>query len=146
MTTVRDIALSAGFLICGLHDYCQQAAIPFGHAETSPSLLSLWGQGGLELIGEVTQYAPLVARLADDLYAVLEGEFPGIWDEEVSEALGYAMAEWMATHPGQAPASDWVKARLVSLAAAWMSDVDRGNWPILRRSLLAVSDRLAADS
>jgi hypothetical protein len=146
MAHVNDIALTAGFLVTGMRDFCDfgGGGMLYDRQDGAICLLSVWGQGCLELHATVTQYAPLVAQLADDLFTELAQDFPGVWDYEVTEALGRAMAAWIAEHPEQTPPPAWVKATLLVLAGDFLSRSGRPYGPALLRITQSVSAVLPA--
>lgn len=143
MASVRDIARTAGFLMSGVRDFCEfeEGGLPYDHPGEGPNLLACWGQGCLELHAEVTQYAPLVAQLADDLFALAGQDFPGVWDYEVTESLGCAIAAWIVAHPQQTPAPDWVKAQLLALASDFLSQSECRYWSSVLMTVQSVFER-----
>jgi hypothetical protein len=147
MASVHDIALTAGFLITGVRDFCEfsDQGVPYDVRGNERCLLAIWGQGCFELHAEITQYAPLVAQLCDELYVQLSDSFPGMWDYEVTETLGSRIAAWIVEHDGQRPYPDWVRSQLTLLAVEFLSRADASDWPALRRSLLSVCATLPAE-
>ncbi|BAK77596.1 hypothetical protein NH8B_2803 [Pseudogulbenkiania sp. NH8B] len=144
MASVQSIALTAACLTAGMRDFCSwnSQGMQYDGTDAEHSLLVIWGQGCLELHAELVQYAPMVAALVDTLYDQLDQAAPGIWHYEVTEALGGAIAEWIALHDGWAPSLDWVKTCLVRLAGEFMLRGQPQQWPTIRQILLTLSPEL----
>lgn len=70
-----------------------------GPDSTMSRLLDAWGQGCLELVSEMTQYALYSEEL---LAARKDQDFPGVYDYEVSESFGAWFAAYVRVHPRHA--------------------------------------------
>ncbi|MDC7700306.1 hypothetical protein [Vogesella indigofera] len=135
MTRELDIALTAAGLVMGLRDFCDSKLAYDGQDEPI-TLLSHWGRGAWELPAELAQYAPLLFQLHTELSAVLEKDFPGMWHYEVVEQLGWAIADWIVQHDGEAPSRAWVVTTLVQLAGQFFSRAPPADWSALHAVLL----------
>ncbi len=144
MVRELDIALTAAGLEMGLRDFCD-AKLPYDGQEQPVTLLSLWGGGAWELQAELAQHAPLLVQLHTELSAVLEKGFPGMWHYEVVEALGWAIADWIVQHDGEAPSRAWVIATLLQLAGEFFTRAPPADWPALRAVLMRYTPNLPAD-
>lgn len=141
MVRELDIALTAAGLVMGLRDFCD-ATLPYDGQDEPVTLLSVWGRGDWELQAELAQYAPQVVQLETELWALLDSGFPGVWHYEVVEALGWAIADWIVCHDGEAPSRAWVVTTLVQLAGQFFSRAPPADWPALRAVLLRHTDDL----
>ncbi|MDC7689816.1 hypothetical protein [Vogesella indigofera] len=135
MARELDIARTAAGLVMGLRDYCD-TKLPYDGQGQPATLLSLWGRGAWELQAELAQYAPLVLQLETELWAVLQEGFPGMWHYEVVEELGWAIADWIVCHDGEAPSRAWVVMTLAQLAGQFFSRAPPADWPALRAVLM----------
>lgn len=141
MTHELDIARTAAGLVMGVRDFCD-ATLPYDGQDQPVTLLSLWGRGAWELQAELVQYAPLVLQLEAELWAVLDSGFPGMWHYEVVEALGWAIADWIVQHDGEAPSRAWVVMTLAQLAGQFFMRAPTADWAALRAVLLRYTANL----
>jgi hypothetical protein len=81
----KHAAQSGMFLMEGLLEVNQE------------TLNKAWGQGFLELVMELSEYAQDVWNLAE-VGGAITGEFPGVYDYEVTTPLGKRFAEWVVEH------------------------------------------------
>jgi len=141
MASELDIARTATGLAMGLRDFCSwsDAKLPYDGKDPPVTLLLLWGQGAWELQAELAQYAPLVVQLEAELWAVLQGGFPGRWHYEVVEQLGWAITDWIVHHDGAPPSRAWVTTTLLQLAGTFFSRAPPADWPALCAVLLRYS-------
>ena len=144
MVRELDIARTAAGLVMGVRDFCD-ATLPYDGQDQSVTLLSLWGRGAWELHAELAQYARLVVQLEAELWAVLQEGFPGMWHYEVVEALGWAIADWIVQHDGEAPSRAWVIMTLAQLAGEFFSRAPPADWPALRVVLMRYTPNLPTD-
>ncbi|MGM8061706.1 hypothetical protein [Vogesella indigofera] len=135
MVRELDIARTVAGLVMGLRDFCD-ATLLYDGQDPPVTLLSLWGRGAWELQAELAQYAPLLVQLHTELSAVPKKGFPGMWHYEVVEPLGWAIADWIVCHDGEAPSRAWVVTTLVQLAGQFFSRAPPADWPALRAVLL----------
>lgn len=142
MVRERDIARTAAGLVMGVRDFCD-ATRPYDSQDQPVTLLSLWGRGAWELQAELAQYVPQVVQLEAELWAVLQESFPGMWHYEVVEPLGWAIADWIVCHDGEAPSRAWVVTTLVQLAGQFFSRAPPADWPALRAVLLCYTADLS---
>lgn len=77
-----------------VNDMCVTAGFMWEGVKEDDALLAHWGQGCLELCQEVVQYAELSEMLLDAAFTVVEKDFPGVYDYEVSEPFG----KWCRGH------------------------------------------------
>lgn len=71
-----------------IHNACATAGFMWEGVRPNDPLLEIWGQGCLELCQEVTQYALLSEMFLTAVFTVVEEEYPGVYDYEVSEPFG----------------------------------------------------------
>ena len=135
MARELDLSLTAAGLAMGVRDFCD-ATLPYDGQDQPVTLLSQWGRGAWELHAELAQYVPLVLQLEAELWAVLQEGFPGMWHYEVVEPLGWAIADWIVCHDGEAPSRAWVVTTLVQLAGQFFSRAPPADWPAFRAVLL----------
>lgn len=116
-----------------IHDMCVTAGFMWEGVKEDDALLAHWGQGCLELCQEVVQYAELSEMLLDAAFTVVEKDFPGVYDYEVSEPFG----KWCREHiEGQLinPVIDRERASLV-LAAMVLKFFVPHDWPNKQTSI-----------
>ena len=77
-----------------IHDMCITAAFMWEGVHEDNTLLAHCDQGSLELCSEVTQYAELSEMYLTAAFTVIENDFPGVYDYEVSEPFG----KWCRGH------------------------------------------------
>lgn len=84
---IRDAMITAAFMWEGVKE--------------DDALLKHWDQGCIELCSEVTQFAELSEMYLEAVFSVIEKDFPGVYDYDVSEPFG----AWLRQHiEGQDPA------------------------------------------
>ncbi len=137
MAPVESIALTAACLTAGMRDFCDFNTYGIAY-EGDEGLLERWGAGCQELHLELVRYAPLVVELEIQLYSLLRHGFNGMWSYEVTEALGCAIAEFIALQHC-APPAQWVKDQLAVLAGVFMRQGSYSNWPAIHARLLSLS-------
>lgn len=89
MSTQLHVAATAAFMATGLHK------------QSSTSTLEQWGEGYLELIYELTQYAEYLTKMHDAGYSLVGSE--GTFAYEVSVPFGSWFANYIDGHNGNAP-------------------------------------------
>lgn len=119
-------AVTTAFLINGLRDYKptpeQVQALSPDYPESLSVVLATWGNGCVELFDQLANISGLVAAVADRCYAAMaeHGEgFPGVFEYEVTEALGTDIAEHLVA-PDDAADRSWdyvVQQRLYDRAS-----------------------------
>ncbi len=77
---IRDALITAAFMWEGVKE--------------DDKLLAHWDQGCIELCSEVTQFAELSEMYLESVFSVIEKDFPGVYDYEVSEPFG----AWLRQH------------------------------------------------
>jgi hypothetical protein len=104
---MRQQLITAGFFMEGLHD-----ARP-GH-NVKPNydvLIETWGQGCIELVDALVRYVPLATRLCEAAAIASDGNYPGVFDYEVSSAFGKWFGEYILEYgvePSQINAHTWL--------------------------------------
>ena len=102
MITPRDTAIVGAFIMEGVRD-----------TEDYLAVLSAWNLGAIALVEDVTQYASLIWAMAQT-GGEITGDFPGVYDYEVSAPFG----KWFAEHildtldhsaPTSKQCTSWVK-------------------------------------
>lgn len=58
----------------------------------SDALFRIWDRGGIELHDQMAELAMTDARLCEALYQATDSRFPGVYNDEVTEALGQMVA------------------------------------------------------
>lgn len=76
MLTPKNHCVISAFMMEGLHDAGYSA------------VLAAWDQGCFELVSTMVEYAPFAERLVDASLPITGGEFPGVFDYEVTAPFG----------------------------------------------------------
>lgn len=71
---IRDAMITAAFMWEGVKE--------------DDALLKHWDQGCIELCSEVTQFAELSEMYLEAVFSVIEKDFPGVYEYDVSEPFG----------------------------------------------------------
>ena len=126
MITPRDTTIVSAFFMEGMRD-----------AGDYIELLEHWGRGCYELVYEVTRYAKYCWELAEAGGAVT-GEFPGVYDYEVSSPFG----KWFAGtifETGEPPTCSQCRIWLLNATEAFfVRGETEGMREELRKALLGV--------
>ena len=101
MITPHDTAVVGGFFIDGM--------------TLSDELLKKWNQGCYELVYEVTRYAEYCWQLAEAGGEATGGEFPGIYDYDVSTEFGKWFGGYIVGY-GHSPSPETCRIKLINLA------------------------------
>jgi hypothetical protein len=120
MVTKHDAAIEGAFLMDGLRDTVDYRAI-----------LNAWGHGYVGLVEELTLYAPLCWMLAE-AGGELTGEFPGVYDYEVTSPFGLWFGEYVLDYgcvPPRTEATGW----LVDAAFEFFTQVEATKEPLRAR-------------
>lgn len=134
MTNPRTIACTAGHMVGGL------ILSRLERVRIKDLLNAFEGSGYLELIDEVTQYAPYACALFEAGYEAV-GEYPGVGDYEVSEPFGQWMGGRIIELGGEVDpreAVQWLKAAMFEFFAVATEDVELRQR--LRDALTAVEE------
>ena len=108
MITPHDTAVVGGFFIEGLF-------VVRGETSRQGFVLDIWNQGCYELVYEVTRYAEYCYELAEAGGKATGGEFPGVYDYEVSSEFGEWFGGYIVGHD-QLPSSETCRIKLLNLA------------------------------
>jgi hypothetical protein len=100
---MRAKLLTAAFFMEGLHD-----AKPGGY----DAVIHAWNRGCLEMVDALVIYVPFTIQLCDEAAIANDGDFPGVFDYEVSSSFGQWFGEYILEH-GDEPPHD--------VAQAWLS-------------------------
>ena len=98
---IENLMTTAAFYSEGLHDVGYDRVI------------EAWGQGCIEMIREVSQYATLSELLVSEVYA--DHYVMGVYDYEVSAPFGEFFARYILANDGAAPSKQDAGAELVEL-------------------------------
>jgi hypothetical protein len=108
---MKQQLITAGFFMEGLHD-----ARPDHNVKPNYDvLIETWGQGCIELVDALVSYVPLTTTLCEAAAIACDGNYPGVFDYEVSSAFG----KWFGEHilaqgdePSQINAHSWLVSHL----------------------------------
>ena len=98
---------TAGFFMEGLHDAQPAHKIKRNY----DILIDTWGQGCIELVDTLVSYVPLTTTLQEAAAMACDGNYPGVFDYEVSSAFGKWFGEHILAHgiePSQIHAHNWL--------------------------------------
>ena len=99
---MRNQLLTAAFFMEGLHD-----AKPGGYDALFPA----WGKGCIEMVDALVSYVPFTIQLCDAAAIVCDGNYPGVFDYEVSGPFGKWFGEFILEHgdePLRSEANSWL--------------------------------------
>lgn len=94
--------VTAAFFMEGLHE-----ARPGGY----DAVIKAWGKGCFELVDELVTYVPFTTQLCNYGAIASGGNFPGVFDYEVSVPFGKWFGEYILEHgdePSQKKAEEWL--------------------------------------
>ena len=72
--------ITSAFFMEGLHDARPDTNVPANY----DVLIETWGQGCIELVAALVSYVPLAITLSEAAATVCNGNYPGVFDYEVS--------------------------------------------------------------
>jgi len=101
---MRNQLLTAAFFVEGLHE-----VKPGGY----DAVITAWGKGCIELVDALVSYVPLATQLCNYGAIASDGQFPGVFDYEVSSPFGKWFGEYILKHGGKAPSQKEAEAWLV---------------------------------
>ncbi len=91
---MRQQLITAAFFMEGLHD-----ARPNHNVKPNYDLLiETWGKGCIELVDALVAYVPLTIRLCEAAAIACDGNYPGVFDYEVSSDFGRWFGEHIFEH------------------------------------------------
>lgn len=99
--------ITAGFFIEGL----QNASAADNILPNYDALIEAWGKGCIELVDSLVSYVPLATRLCETTALACDGNYPGVFDYEVSSCFGQWYGEHILKHgnePSQLKANAWL--------------------------------------
>jgi len=104
---MRQQLITAGFFMEGMHD-----ARPSHNVKPNYDvLIETWGKGCIELVDALVSYVPITTQLCEAAALACDGNYPGVFDYEVSSQFG----KWFGEHiletgdePSQSNAHTWL--------------------------------------
>jgi len=104
---MRQQLITAAFFIEGLHD-----ARPDHNIKPNYDvLIETWGKGCIELVDALVAYVPFTTKLCEAAALTCDGNYPGVFDYEVSSPFG----KWFGEHiletgdePSRVNAQTWL--------------------------------------
>lgn len=104
---MRHQLITAAFFMEGLHD-----ARPDHNVKPNYDvLIETWGRGCIELVDTLVSYVPFTIKLCEAVAIVCDGNYPGVFDYEVSSSFGKWFGESILEHgdePSQENAQTWL--------------------------------------
>lgn len=87
---MRNHLITAAFFMEGMHD-----ARPGNDVKPNYDvLIETWGLGCIELVDTLVGYVPFATRLCEAAAIACDGNYPGVFDYEVSSSFG----KWFGEH------------------------------------------------
>ena len=96
---MRQHLITAGFFMEGLHDARPEKRL----APSYDQLIEIWDKGCIELVDAVVSYVPFTIKLCETAATACDGNYPGVFDYEVSSAFGKWFGEYIFAHGGDEP-------------------------------------------
>ena len=113
---MRDRLITAAFFMEGLHD-----ARPASNVKQNYDvLIETWGQGCIELVDALVSYVPFTSHLCEAAAIACDGNYPGVFDYEVSSSFG----KWFGEHileTGEEPSKVNAQTWLISEVGAFFT-------------------------
>ncbi|MEJ1959751.1 MAG: hypothetical protein WDM70_10295 [Nitrosomonadales bacterium] len=109
---MKEQLITAAFFMEGLHE-----AQPGGY----DGVLGAWDKGRLELVDALVSHVPLATQLCNYAAITNGGDYPGVFDYEVSELFGAWFGEYILTHGGDEPSRKEVEDWLVKAVEEFFS-------------------------
>jgi hypothetical protein len=104
---MRHKLITAGFFMEGLHD-----ARPDHNVKPNyDGLIEIWNKGCIELVDSLVSYAPYAIQLCEAAAIAGDGNYPGVFDYEVSSPFGKWFGEHILEHgdePSKIDAYIWL--------------------------------------
>ena len=104
---MRQELITASFFMEGLHDARPDHDVKPNY----DALIETWGQGCIELVEALVSYVPLATKLCDAGALANDGEYPGVFDYEVSSPFGKWFGEQIletGDEPSRINAQTWL--------------------------------------
>ncbi len=104
---MKQQLITAGFFIEGLQD----ASTGENVRPNYDVLIETWGKGCIELVDALVSYVPLATKLCEAAALACDGNYPGVFDYEVSSRFGKWFGEHILQHghePSEIRASAWL--------------------------------------
>jgi hypothetical protein len=91
--------ITAAFFIEGLHD-----ARPASNVKPNYDvLIETWGKGCIELVDALVSYVPFTSHLCEAAANACDGNYPGVFDYEVSSSFGKWFGVYILEHGDEPP-------------------------------------------
>jgi hypothetical protein len=107
--------ITAAFFIEGLHDARPEPDVKPNY----DALITTWNKGCIELVDALVGYVPFTLKLSEAGATACEGNYPGVFDYEVSSSFGRWFGEHILEHGGDEPQQIDACARLVKEVSAF---------------------------
>ena len=118
---MKNQLITAAFFMEGLHD-----ARPDHNVKPNyDALIETWGKGCIELVDSLVGYAPLTIKLCDAAAIACDGNYPGVFDYEVSSSFGKWFGEHILEHgdePSPENAQTWLVFHIREFFTQGMSE------------------------
>jgi len=119
---MKNQLITAAFFMEGLHD-----ARPDHNVKPNyDALIETWGKGCIELVDSLVGYAPLTIKLCDAAAIACDGNYPGVFDYEVSSSFGKWFGEHILEHgdePSPENAQTWLVFHIREFFTQGMTEV-----------------------
>lgn len=122
---MKNQLITAAFFMEGLHN-----ARPDHNVKPNyDALIETWGKGCIELVDSLVGYAPLTIKLCDAAAIACDGNYPGVFDYEVSSSFGKWFGEYILEHgdePSTENAQTWLVFHITAFFTQYMTDEQTG--------------------
>jgi hypothetical protein len=105
---MRHQLITAAFFMEGLNDARQDHNVKPNY----DALIETWGKGCIELVDSLVSYVPLTTQLCEAAAIACDGNYPGVFDYEVSSSFGKWFGEYILEY-GDEPSTENVRTWLV---------------------------------
>lgn len=113
--------ITAAFFMEGLHDAQSDSLSPTpGKSSHYDTLLTTWDQGCIELVDTLVSHVPLTLQLCEAAAQACDGDYPGVFDYEVSSCFGRWFGEQILQQ-GEAPSCRAVQCWLMAEIRAFFT-------------------------
>ena len=96
---MRNQLITSAFFMEGLHDARSIHKVKSGY----DAIIETWGKGCIELVDALVSYVPITNQLCEVAALACDGNYPGVFDYEVSSCFGAWFGQYILEHGDEPP-------------------------------------------
>lgn len=115
--------ITAAFFMEGLHD----ARHDHHFTPNYDVLIEAWGNGCIELVDTLVSHVPLTHKLCDAAAQACDGNYPGVFDYEVSICFGRRFGKHILEHGNEPPTQAvqaWLSKQIETFFAQGLTETE----------------------